>query len=119
MTSEEIIKEIERCLEALDQLISPRDGKAGKYASARANRDFQEKKVKAILAIEKRKHTGSDANRTMEAEASEEYSDTLWKLAECQGMAYQAQAEKDLLETKIDCLRSMLSHEKSQINRTI
>ncbi len=115
-----IEQEIDQTLQELDQLITPIDGDdVGEYARRRANEKFMEKKIKAVLAIEKKKYSGSDANRNMEAESSKAYSDALWELAKAQGLSYQAQAQKDLLEAKLDSLRTKLSFHKSQINRTI
>ncbi len=113
MTADEIVESMDKVMEELDALVSPLDGEVGKYASCRANRDFMKEKKKFIIAGLKQGAEGSDAKRTMEAEASTEYKDFLWELAKAEGLSYQVTAEKDLLEKKLDTLRSKLSYIKS------
>ena len=120
MDTNELIQQIDSTLEALDNLILPiGEDTTGEYAKRKANKDYFEKKLKGTLQKIKGTHDGSDANRTMLAEGSKEYLDELWSLAEAQGLSYQVQATKDLLESRLDILRTKLSFEKNQINRTI
>jgi hypothetical protein len=113
-----IIEQIDKTLEELDQLITPLGDKdVGEYAARRANEKYLEKKLKAIIAIEKAKHEGSDAARTTLAEASKAYQNALWDLSTAQGLSYQVQATKDLLEARLDSLRTKLSFHKSQIQK--
>lgn len=118
MNTDTLLEEIDATLESLDKLITPVDGEVGEYAKRKANASFMDAKTKAVRQIEKVKADGSDAHRTMIAESSKAYSDHLWQLAEAEGRAYQVTATKDLLEAKLDVLRSKLSFSKSQIERT-
>ena len=120
MNPNTLIKEIDETLLALDKLITPiGEDETGEYAKRRANEKFMEKKLKAVIAIEKKKYEGSEAARTTEAEASKEYSDALWELAKAQGLSYQVQATKDLLELRAEILRSKLSFTKFMQEKTV
>ena len=114
-----IIEQIDQTLETLDKLITPLGDGVGEYAGCKANEKYLEKKLKAVISIEKLKHEGSDAARNTQAEASKAYADALWELAKAQGLSYQVQSSKDLLESRLDVLRTKLSFHKSQINKTI
>ena len=119
-TPEEIRERMYASLEALDLLILPQgDEVVGMYAKRRANRDYLKKHEGVVLAEEMKKYTGSNPTKEMEAKASRTYKDFERQMSTANGLALQAEAEKDLLELNVGVLRTELSFEKEQINNTI
>ena len=124
MNAEELQKKIYETMEALDNLILPQpDPKTGEfpqtgtYAGRRANSEFMKKKEDFVVSKGKSELTGSDASRETTVKASEEYKDHLWGMTTARGLSLQVEAEKVLMEKKLDAYRTLLSYEKEMITK--
>lgn len=111
--------EIYSTLEELDDLILPKgNDPVGRYAKEIANSEYLEAKKKFVLAEEKSNWEGSEAYKQSKAEGSEAYKDHIMEEKKARGKSLQVKAMKDLLERKHDGLRTLLSFEGKQIQRT-
>ena len=112
MIAPEIQEKIYALVSELDKLSDP-------WAKAKAKKNYSDEIKKVTLNLSK---SGSEAKtaagKEQEAYSSEEYKKYLWKAFEVDVEFYQLDAQKNKVEIELDCMRSLLSFEKGQINRT-
>jgi len=111
MIAEELQQKIYDTFEQLD-LIVP------EFADAKARFNYSQDHKKVILALEKEKFEGSEAMRERMALSSQGYKDYLVKAFELDKAYYILEGRKNALERKLDALRTLLSFEKNQLERT-
>ena len=113
MDSTAILQEIYSLVDRLDDLCV-------KWSKAKADKNYGDEMKQVTLNLEKAKSSSkTSAGREEEAYRSEAYKNYLYKVFEIDCVYYSLDAQKSLLEKKLDAYRSLLSFEKSQTNRTI
>ena len=111
--TDQIIKDIEDCLHKLDDITL-------KWGKSRADHEYRKEYKKVVLNLEKTKSDKkSNADRETEAYASESYKKYLWSAFTVDCEYFSLDGQKSLLERRLDSLRSLLSFNKNQINRTM
>jgi len=88
------------------------------WAEARAKYNYSQDHKKVILALEKEKFEGSEASRERQALSSPGYKKYLLEAFKIDKEYYILDGRKNALERKLDALRTLLSFEKDQLNRT-
>lgn len=113
MNHSEIQDRIYKLIEDLDKLTPD-------WAKAKADKSYSDEMKKVVLNTAK---SASDAKtaaeREQEAYTSEEYKKYLWKAFEVDGKFFELDGKKSLFEKELDSMRSLLSFEKNQIDRTL
>jgi hypothetical protein len=113
MTSDEITNRIYKLVETLDELMP-------KWAKAKADHNYCDEMKQVTLNMEKAKSPGkTSAAREEDAYRSEAFTKYLWKVFEIDCEYYSLEGRKGLMEKELDAMRSLLSFEKHQINRTV
>jgi hypothetical protein len=112
MDSTEILKEIYSLVDRLDELCPM-------WAKRKSDHNYASEMKNVTLNMEKAKSASKTAiGREEEAYRSEAYKNYLYKVFEIDCVYYSLDAQKSLLEKKLDAYRSLLSWEKSMTNKT-
>ncbi len=113
MTYDEIQQRIYGLIESLDKICSL-------WAKAKADKQYADDMKKVTLNVCKSaSNAKSHADREQQAYASTEYKAYLKNAFKVDCEFYELDARKSRIERELDAMRSLLSFEKGQINRTI
>lgn len=113
MNYSEIQQKIYKLIDSLDAI-------TGLWAKAKADKNYSDEMKKVSLGIAKSaSEAKSESAREREAYASPEYKDYLMKAFRVDCEFYELDANKSKIEKELDAMRSLLSFERDQINRTI
>lgn len=108
---------ISELIDKLTELLSKLESVGSKYAESRAHKEAMEDQEKPFKAVIMEEHEGSQSYKESKALADKRYIQFLSDLTKKRLDFYMAQSEYESVKTKIECLRTIISTRKEEINK--